>query len=146
MANLPTANRSLVATLISVLTVGLMLVVAITLLPAVTGSAASVTLNRVGVQRDTDASVSAAERAADFDFADHELRYAGGYVLSPAAVGKGADFDFADHELRYAGGYALSPAATVGKGAEFDFVDHELRYAGGYSVRPNEFAKGGHYY
>ncbi|MGD9002021.1 MAG: hypothetical protein PVF04_05085, partial [Anaerolineae bacterium] len=53
-----------------------------------------------------------------------------------AAAEKGAEFSFVDHELRYAGGYGLRPAAAVEKGADFDFLDHELRYAGGYAVVP----------
>ena len=44
----------------------------------------------------------------------------------------GADFDFLDHELRFAGGYAL--VAPAERGVDFDFVDHELRFAGGYAL------------
>jgi hypothetical protein len=109
-------KRSLIATIVSVLAVGLILAVVITLSPTVSRSVADVI--------DVEASL----READFAFADRELAYAGGYGLSPAAaVEKGAAFSFADHELMYAGGYGLSPAAIVERGADFDFLNHELR-------------------
>ncbi|MBN1247838.1 MAG: hypothetical protein JXC32_09280 [Anaerolineae bacterium] len=83
------------------------------------------------------ANAAALIRGADFDFVDHELRYAGGYGLGPApAAARGAAFDFLDHELRYAGGYGLVPEPRVERGADFDFLDHELRYAGGYGFAP----------
>jgi len=121
-------KRSLVGVLIA-LAVGLVLSILITRPSAVTGSLAA-------VSQYENSSVDIASRDADFDFVDHELRYAGGYGLQPAsAAARSASFDFLDHELRYAGGYGLHPAATTARGAEFDFLDHELRVAGGYGLR-----------
>ena len=78
---------------------------------------------------------TATARAMDFGFLDHELMYAGGYGLRPAAAAaRGADFDFLDHELTSAGGYGLRPIATVERGADFDFLDHELMFAGDYAL------------
>jgi hypothetical protein len=133
LANSPVVKRSLVASIISVLAVALVVAAVITLPPAVTGLLAAVPEYEDSAQPDMDARL----READFAFLDHELRYAGGYGLRPAAaVEKGAEFSFVDHELAYAGGYGLRPAAAVEKGADFDFLDHELRYAGGHAVVP----------
>jgi hypothetical protein len=130
-ANSPIVRRSLVATIISVLAVGLILTIVITLPPAASRSVVAVT----GYQDSAEPAREAVLREVGLDFADHELRYAGGYSLSLAsAVKRGTAFDFVDHELRYAGGYGLSPAAEAERAADFDFVDHELRYAGGYSL------------
>jgi hypothetical protein len=127
---------------VAILAVGLILgIVVIALPPAETQSAAVVAGNEGRVQRGLGAGAAIAERGADF-FLDHELMYAGGYALRPAAaVGRGADFDFLDHELRVAGGYALVAAAERGTG--FDFLDHELMYAGGYALRPAAGAERG---
>lgn len=78
-----------------------------------------------------------AARGVDFDFVDHELRYAGGYALVLAGPsGCKADFAFLDHELERAGGYDLRPASVVDRGEGFAFLDHELEYAGRYDLRP----------
>ena len=102
---------------VTILAVGLILgVVVVALAPAETQSATVV-----------------AERGADFSFLDHELKYAGGYALRPAAgVERGADFDFIDRELKVAGGYGLVAVAERETG--FDFLDRELACAGGYSL------------
>jgi hypothetical protein len=132
-ANSPIVRRSLVATIISVLAVGLILTIVITLPPAASRSVVAVT----GYQDSAEPAREAVLREVGLDFADHELRYAGGYSLSLAsAVKRGAGFDFVDHEMMYAGGYGLRPAAVVERGTAFDFVDHELRYAGGYGLSP----------
>jgi hypothetical protein len=86
---------------------------------AETQSAAVVTENEDSVQRGIDASAAQYSAMAEYDAA-----------AAPAE--RGADFDFVDHELRFAGGYAL--AAPAERGAGFDFVDHELRFAGGYAL------------
>jgi hypothetical protein len=111
-ANSPIVRRSLVATIISVLAVGLILTIVITLPPAASRSVVAVT----GYQDSAEPAREAVLREVGLDFADHELRYAGGYGLSPAAEAeRAADFDFVDHELRYAGGYSLSlPAPSRG--------------------------------
>ena len=95
----------------TILAAGLILgIVAIAVLPAVTRSAAVVTENEYSVPPGIGASTAAAERGADFEFLDHELRVAGGYGLgSAAAAERGADFYFLDHELLVAGGYTLAP-------------------------------------
>ena len=107
LANSAVLKRSFLA-LIIVLVVGLALAVAIARPAAVTGSEGSVTEHQ-------DSPAVAAARGADFEFLDHEMRYAGGYELrSVSAAPRGADFDFLDHELRYAGGYGLVPVAPCG--------------------------------
>lgn len=129
LANSAVVKRSLVA-VITVLVVGLVFAVVVNRPSAGTGSEAA-----VAAREDSPASVAA--RGADFDFLDHELRYAGGYELrSLSIVPRGADFDFLDHELRYAGNYGLRPAAAAARGADFEFLDHELRYAGDYGLVP----------
>jgi hypothetical protein len=136
LANSAVVKRSLVA-VITVLVVGLVFAVVVNRPSAGTGSEAA-----VAAREDSPASVAA--RGADFDFLDHELRYAGGYELrSLSIVPRGADFDFLDHELRYAGGYELRSLSIVPRGADFDFLDHELRYAGNYGLRPAAVAARG---
>jgi hypothetical protein len=127
-------RRSSIARIVLLLAAGFVLAVAIALSLVYTRFVTAVNQNEDTMPPNVDANV----RGVDFDFLDHELRYAGGYVVSPApVVAKGADFDFLDHELRYAGGYVVSPAPVVAKGADFDFLDHELRYAGGYGLQPS---------
>ena len=89
-------KRSLVA--VGILAVGLIVgSFVVTPPPAETESAAVVTENEDSLQRGIDASaaryaamaeyyalVAAAERGVDFDFVDHELRFAGGYALIAA--------------------------------------------------------------
>jgi hypothetical protein len=111
-------KRFLVAT--GILAVGLILgILVITPPSAETQSAAVVTENEDSLQRGIDASAAQYSAMAEYDAA-----------AAPAE--RGADFDFVDHELRFAGGYAL--VAPAERGAGFDFVDHELRFAGGYAL------------
>jgi hypothetical protein len=99
-------KRSLVA--MTILAVGLIVgILVITPPSAETQSVVFVTENEDSIER-------AAERGADFDFVDHELRFAGGYALAAPAE-RGAGFDFMDHELRFAGGYALAAPAERGQ-------------------------------
>ena len=96
-------ERPLIA--VGILAVGLIVGVLVITLPSVgTRSVAVVRENENIMKRSIDAS-----RGAGFDFADHELRVAGGYGLV-AAEERGAGFDFMDHELRHAGGYTLAAA------------------------------------
>lgn len=128
MKNLVVAKRSLIGLLV-VVVAGLIATVLIPRPSSMSAPAAAAT-------GDQDRVALWAVRGAGFDFADHELRYAGGYGLRPAsAVLRGADFDFVDHEFRYAGSYGLRVSAAP-RGVDFDFLDHELRYAGGYGLIP----------
>jgi hypothetical protein len=128
LANSRVLKRSLVAVAIALLMVGLVSILAIIGSPAGTESTTA-----AAEPEGSPADVAA--RRADFDFVDHELRYAGGYGLRLSTVGaRGEAFDFADHELRYGGGYGLRLSTVGARGAAFDFADHELRYAGGYGL------------
>lgn len=101
-------QNSVVGKIVAGLTLGLVLTVAIVLIPAHARPMITVSGQEDSAPYEDVARV----RGADFYFQDHELKYAGGYGLSPAkAIVTGADFDFIDHELRYAGAYGLRPAA-----------------------------------
>ena len=107
-ANSPVVKRWFKRFLVAMTILAIGLIVSILVInppPAETQSAAVVTENEDSVQRGIDA----AKRGADFDFVDHELRFAGGYALAAPAE-REAGFDFVDHELRFAGGYALTAA------------------------------------